>query len=713
MDNLFVILADEVLLYITSFLDARSFFHFCGCSRALKEFSHVSNEQWRIFYSIQWCVYDRELRGYTERDWCSLFKQRFRNETGPKPASLAGEHKVLATEVPAALVSIHDKILLNSQAFDDSIDLMEKMITGFTEQFKHTNETSTNILTLLADSLTALDKALRTKKQKILIGLMSLLADIVEHRYDLQSVNSAAILLCTLHAENDIISLREFKAIADNLQILNHFVSFFEETVDPRSITNTLNVIALLLSGNSSDATAALIRRQFFMKKLVQLMNTVPATSSVTSHPRRDVMLSTVSSIASVDADYAASQGLYDLILATIFNLDLTNADVLVHAVNAVNNFLRSKVLRLKIASNTALLKRLLEILKQFEESKLDAYCRQISWMFSELCSRRESVQFVYEGHYLEDLLPYLKKITTKVFFADMCDVIGGHLRFGNENMCTDLVHRKLEPYLPTIINHEHFKESIMLWVSYYCGMPMPIDITKNLVERIIPELPLEPDIDVARAHVELLGNIVQLYGDVFSEVDIKPAFEHMTEKLILDEDRDRASYSSERNSIPYTMCFLFASVTLPQAAQLAVRNAALLDKMCSLYSSVEQNETIYMVAHFFSHIVKLEGWDNSRGLDVLSRFASTIPLDVELSLSFVFIEPYAHLFVRDNPVEMPLFGSWIVARMAQTPHGREGLKRLSPDVIEWLSSHSDMRIRKNMNHYHHCMETAKKAYDI
>lgn len=41
----------------------------------------------------------------------------------------------------------------------------------------------------------------------------------------------------------------------------------------------------------------------------------------------------------------------------------------------------------------------------------------------------------------------------------------------------------------------------------------MPIDITKNLVERIIPELPLEPDIDVARAYVELLGNIVQLYG--------------------------------------------------------------------------------------------------------------------------------------------------------------------------------------------------------
>jgi hypothetical protein len=107
---------------------------------------------------------------------------------------------------------------------DDSIDLMEKMITGFTEQFKHTNETSTNILTLLADSLTALDKALRmlvclymfyailndltgTKKQKILIGLMSLLADIVEHRYDLQSVNSAAILLCTLRKCEELLSL--------------------------------------------------------------------------------------------------------------------------------------------------------------------------------------------------------------------------------------------------------------------------------------------------------------------------------------------------------------------------------------------------------------------------------------------------------------------------------------------------------------------------
>jgi hypothetical protein len=40
--------------------------------------------------------------------------------------------------------------------------------------------------------------------------------------------------------------------------------------------------------------------------------------------------------------------------------------------------------------------------------------------------------------------------------------------------------------------------------------MAMPLEITKSLVQRIIPELPFEEDIIYSRSYVELLSNIVQ-----------------------------------------------------------------------------------------------------------------------------------------------------------------------------------------------------------
>ncbi len=40
--------------------------------------------------------------------------------------------------------------------------------------------------------------------------------------------------------------------------------------------------------------------------------------------------------------------------------------------------------------------------------------------------------------------------------------------------------------------------------------MPMEREITKSLVARIMPELPLETDLDYSRSYVELLANIVQ-----------------------------------------------------------------------------------------------------------------------------------------------------------------------------------------------------------
>jgi hypothetical protein len=88
---------------------------------------------------------------------------------------------------------------------------------------------------------------------------------------------------------------------------------------------------------------------------------------------------------------------------------------------------------------------------------------------------------------------------------------------------------------------------------------------------------------------------------------------------------------------------------------------------MYSLYSADEENETKYMVTYFFGHLVRLPGWDNKKGLELLARFGATMPVDAHMYLMFTFIEPYLHLFALDNPVEMPLFGSWIVARMAQT----------------------------------------------
>jgi hypothetical protein len=294
--------------------------------------------------------------------------------------------------------------------------------------------------------------------------------------------------------------------------------------------------------------------------------------------------------------------------------------------------------------------------------------------------------------------------------FSSMCDLMGCNLRNGIETLRLDLVHKKIEPYFEIIIDHEHFPESIPFWQNYYCGMAMPLEITKSLVQRIIPELPFEEDIIYSRSYVELLSNIVQTDRDVLLELDIQLVFDHLAVNIILDEDRGG---KVRRSSIPYPLSFLSASASLPQAAQLAINNAALLDKMYSLYSPKEDNETMYMVAYFFSHIARLAGWDSKKGLELMALFGATMPVDAPMYFLFTFIEPYMHLFVRDNPVEMPLFGSWMIARMAQTKEGRAGLQKLSSDVIEWLASHSDMRIRKNMNHYHHCMETAKKTYDF
>jgi hypothetical protein len=43
-------------------------------------FPRATNEQWKIFYSIQWYIDDRELQSFNERDWSALFKARFSNE---------------------------------------------------------------------------------------------------------------------------------------------------------------------------------------------------------------------------------------------------------------------------------------------------------------------------------------------------------------------------------------------------------------------------------------------------------------------------------------------------------------------------------------------------------------------------------------------------------------------------------------------------------
>ncbi len=103
--------------------------------------------------------------------------------------------------------------------------------------------------------------------------------------------------------------------------------------------------------------------------------------------------------------------------------------------------------------------------------------------------------------------------------------------------------------------------------------------------------------------------------------MDIQVVYEHFALKLILDEDRENDTNS--RGLIPYPICFLSASASLrkicwrwlaltnvfiAQAAQLAIHNSALLDKMNSLYCDEEENETIYMVTHFYSHLVTLQG---------------------------------------------------------------------------------------------------------
>ncbi len=138
---------------------------------------------------------------------------------------------------------------------------------------------------------------------------------------------------------------------------------------------------------------------------------------------------------------------------------------------------------------------------------------------------------------------------------------------------------------------------------------------------------------------------------------------------------------------------------TSAHIAQQAIKHTELLEKMYSLYSEEEANETTYMVVYFFSHLVRIEGkyytspqffflfntmdismkfhkkrinclanvgWENTVGLELLARFGTTMPLNADMYFMFTFVEPYAHVFLRDNPVELVLFGSWMVARMSQ-----------------------------------------------
>lgn len=126
-----------------------------------------------------------------------------------------------------------------------------------------------------------------------------------------------------------------------------------------------------------------------------------------------------------------------------------------------------------------------------------------------------------------------------------MCDLMGYYLRYGietrklrntivpclmhvqcNWRACTKKSNRTSEVSSNTSFSKSpsRFGKTIIAvgqlqnfrvnerCADLFLGMQMPREITRSLVERILPELPQEYDIDYSRScHVELLANIVQI----------------------------------------------------------------------------------------------------------------------------------------------------------------------------------------------------------
>ncbi len=106
--------------------------------------------------------------------------------------------------------------------------------------------------------------------------------------------------------------------------------------------------------------------------------------------------------------------------------------------------------LRLKIASNTSLLNHIMRLLHSAAKSgevplsdlsmvfllfrELSRKCKLININIRNCILTCLALSTMFDGGYLEDLLPYLKKVQTDTLFSDLCDIMGYFIRHGIEN---------------------------------------------------------------------------------------------------------------------------------------------------------------------------------------------------------------------------------------------------------------------------------------
>jgi hypothetical protein len=157
----------------------------------------------------------------------------------------------------------------------------------------------------------------------------------------------------------------------------------------------------------------------------------------------------------------------------------------------------------------------------------------------------------------------------------------------------------------------------------------------------------------------------------------------------------------------------------------LAIKDTKLLNKMLSLHHDKQQRvESQFLVVFFWTNLVNIpgkfnygsdrrvdpnyqiwQGWDTAEVFDCIEEFAMQAMWNMRWSFMFSYVEPYMHLFNKDNPAPLVILASWFLAHMSTTEPGRKGIQKLDPAAIKWMDSYQHSRVEFNMTQFHKNMQ--------
>jgi hypothetical protein len=187
------------------------------------------------------------------------------------------------------------------------------------------------------------------------------------------------------------------------------------------------------------------------------------------------------------------------------------------------------------------------------------------------------------------------------------------------------------------------------------------------------------------------------------ADVDMKDVSDQKQQK---DDDEDSEEQDIEDTDMPWPLSLLAYLMQFEELRQLAIKDTKLLNKMLSLHRDKQQRvESQFLVVFFWTNLVNIPGWDTAEVFDCIEEFAMQAMWNMRWSFMFSYVEPYMHLFNKDNPAPLVILASWFLAHMSTTEPGRKGIQKLDPAAIKWMDSYQHSRVEFNMTQFHKNMQ--------